>query len=147
MGQTAHTGGLYQDSFSRRLGSSIASYKWDKPASVSFSLWKNFYSCNYVLLLNLIESVCLPIHSLRLCDTYSHPWPRSLLMQVMACRPFGPNHYQSNAKLLSIGLAEKIQRHSNRNSISFIHENAFENIGSKMAAILYRPQCVNTLDR
>ena len=37
----------------------------------------------------------------------------------------------------------KLQRNLNRNSYIFIRENTFENIVWKMAAILFRPQCVN----
>ena len=37
----------------------------------------------------------------------------------------------------------KFQWHFNRNSYIFLHENAFENVVWKMAAILSPPQCVN----
>ena len=40
-------------------------------------------------------------------------------------------------------LMNKIQWKLNRNSYIFIHENAFENVGCEMAAILSRPRYVN----
>ena len=40
-------------------------------------------------------------------------------------------------------LRDKLQWKSKRNSYISIHENAFQNVVWKMAAILSRPQCVN----
>ena len=39
----------------------------------------------------------------------------------------------------------KFQWHFNRNPYLFIQENSFESVVWKMAAMLYRPQCVNTI--
>ena len=41
-------------------------------------------------------------------------------------------------------LGNKLQWNRNRNLSIFIQENAFENVVWKMAAILSRPQCVNS---
>ena len=42
-------------------------------------------------------------------------------------------------------LRNKLQWNLNRNSYIFIQENAFENVVSEMASILFRPQCVDEL--
>ena len=52
----------------------------------------------------------------------------------------------SNVGILLIGTrGTNFSEMLNRNSCIFIPENPFENGGWKMAAILSRPQCVNTL--
>ena len=58
----------------------------------------------------------------------------------MVCRLFG-------AKPLPEPVLAYCQLDSNRNSIIFIHENAFETVVCEMAAILSRPQCVKPIYR
>ena len=47
--------------------------------------------------------------------------------------------------LLKWSLGNKLQRHFNRNLYIFVQENAIENVIWKMAGILSRSQCVNSL--
>ena len=55
-------------------------------------------------------------------------------------------HYRKQCwNIVNWTLRNKLQWNLNRNSYIFIHENAFENVVWKMAAILSRPQCVNTI--
>ena len=50
----------------------------------------------------------------------------------------------TNAGILWIRPLEKISEIFNQNPYIFIQENAIQNVVWKMAAILSRPQCVNT---
>ena len=55
-----------------------------------------------------------------------------------------PSHYLNQCwNFDNCTLGNKLQWNLNRNVYIFIQENAFENLVGKMAAILYRPQCVN----
>ena len=47
--------------------------------------------------------------------------------------------------IVNWNLRNKLQWNLKRNSYIFIQENAFENVVWRMAAILSRPQCVNSL--
>ena len=68
---------------------------------------------------------------------------RSSLLQVAWS---APSHYPNQCWLIVNWTPESIfQWNLDWNSIIFIQENAFENISCKMAAILSRPECVNTL--
>ena len=55
-----------------------------------------------------------------------------------------PSHYLNQCwNIVNWPLRNKFQWNFNRNSYIFIHENAFEKVVCKMAAILSRPQCLN----
>ena len=57
-----------------------------------------------------------------------------------------PSHYLNQcSNIVNWTLRNKLQWNLNQNSCVFIHENAFENVVWKMAAILSRPQCADTL--
>ena len=58
-----------------------------------------------------------------------------------------PSHYLNQWWNINWTLRNKFQWNFNRNSCIFIQENALENVVWKMAAILSRPQCVNSLFR
>ena len=66
-------------------------------------------------------------------------WTRSVLVQIMACRPFGAKPL-SNQMLCFVNwtLRYKFQWNLNLNTNFLIHENASENIICEMAAILSR---------
>ena len=54
-----------------------------------------------------------------------------------------PSHYLKQCwNIVNVTFGNKFQWNLNRNSYMFIHENAFENIIRKLAAILHRHQCV-----
>ena len=56
-----------------------------------------------------------------------------------------PSHYLNQCwNFVNWALGNKFQWNVNRYSYIFIQENAFENVISKMVAILSRPQCVNS---
>ena len=65
----------------------------------------------------------------------------------MACRLIGDKPLSAPmleyCRLDSIG--NKLQWNFNQNTYIYIQENVFENVVWKMAGILSRPQCVNTL--
>ena len=57
-----------------------------------------------------------------------------------------PSHYLNQYwNIVNLTDRNKLQSIFNWNSYIFIHENTFENVVWKMAAILSRPQCVNIL--
>ena len=57
-----------------------------------------------------------------------------------------PSHYLKQCwNIVNWTSPNKLQWNVNRNSYIFIPENPFQNVVWKMAAILSRPQCVNTL--
>ena len=60
----------------------------------------------------------------------------------MAWRQPGDNAVQN---IVNLTLRNKLRWNVNQNSYIFIQENAFESGVCEMAAILSRPQCVNTL--
>ena len=63
----------------------------------------------------------------------------------MACQR--QNHYLNQWwNIVNWALRNKLQWNLNRNSYIFIQENAFENVSSKMVAILSWPQCVNLIE-
>ena len=54
-----------------------------------------------------------------------------------------PSHYLNQCcNIVNWTLGNKLQWNLNQNSYNFIHENAFENVVRKLAAILSQPQCV-----
>ena len=62
----------------------------------------------------------------------------------MACRLAGAKPLSEPMwDIVDWALGNKFQWNLTRNSYIFIHENAFENVVWKMAAILCRSQCVN----
>ena len=57
---------------------------------------------------------------------------------------FSPSHYPNQCRYrVNWILRNKLQGNFSRNSYIFIQENAFENVGCEMAAILSRPQYAN----
>ena len=63
----------------------------------------------------------------------------------MACRLPAPSHYLNQCwNVVNWTIGNKLQLNLRRKSYIFIQENAFENAVWKLAAILSRPQCVNT---
>ena len=83
------------------------------------------------------------LYSLRPSDAYkrrysNHHWFRKWLVAWSA-----PSHYLKQcSNIVNWALWNKLQRNFIRNSYIYIHENAFENVVWKMAAILPRPRCV-----
>ena len=74
-----------------------------------------------------------------------HQWPGSSLVQVMAWRLFDAKPLpEPMLPYCQLDFWEQITYNLHQNSIIFIQENVFENVVWKMAAILSRPQCVNT---
>ena len=66
------------------------------------------------------------------------------LVQVMSCRLVAPSHFLNQCwGVVNWTLGNKLKWNLNQNSCITVQENAFENV-LKMAAILSRPQCVNT---
>ena len=67
-------------------------------------------------------------------------------VQIMASRLIGVKPLSEPVLFFADWtIGNKFQWDLNNNSNPFIQENAFENVFCEMAAILYRPQCVNTL--
>ena len=66
------------------------------------------------------------------------------LVDIKACRlGLVPSYYLSQCwNIVDCTLSNKLQWHFNRNFSTFIQENAFESVVCKMAAILFRSQCV-----
>ena len=57
-----------------------------------------------------------------------------------------PSHYLNQCwDIINWNLRNKLQCNFNQNCNIFIQENVFENVVCKMASILSRPQCVNSL--
>ena len=83
--------------------------------------------------------------------THSDPVPHTLISKLtIVVSEYDLSHGMCQAiirtyaeRLLIRTWGKSIQRNLKRNSWFCIHENAFENIVWKMAAILSRPQCVN----
>ena len=70
----------------------------------------------------------------------NHHWFRQWLVAWTA-----PSHYLNQCRnILNLTPRNKLQWNFNRYSNIFIQENPFQNVVWKMAAILSRPQCVNT---
>ena len=86
------------------------------------------------------------VNSLRTRDASRRRWTRPSLVPIMACRLLGAKPL-SEPMLTSSQLCirNKIKWNINRNSNVFIKENAFENVW-KMAAILFRTQCVKEVE-
>ena len=62
----------------------------------------------------------------------------------MACRLVGAKPWsEPMSEYFNWSPANKLQWNFNQNSYIFIHENLFQNVVRKMAAILSRPQCDN----
>ena len=62
----------------------------------------------------------------------------------MACRMDGAKPLsEPMLEYCQLDPSKKFQWNLDRNSYTFIQENAFEDVVWKMAAILPRPQCVN----
>ena len=83
-----------------------------------------------------------------LCASYVvdllRQWTSSSLVQVMACRLFGTKPLpQPMIFFLITPLVINFNEIWIKIQTYFIQENAFENDVCKMAAILYRPQCVH----
>ena len=78
---------------------------------------------------------------------YMRQWAGSALIQVMACSRFGaPSHYLIQCWLIvNRTVRNKLYWNFNRNSTTFIHENAFENIVCEMADILFGGYGSNTV--
>ena len=88
--------------------------------------------------------VYTPVNSLRQRDAYMRRETNHLL--IMACGLTVPSHYLNQWwSIVNWTLRNKLQWNFNRNLNIVIHENAFENVVCEMAAMLYRPQCVNCL--
>ena len=108
------------------------------------------WSCQWfettMMFMYWIGKESLYINSLRPSDAYvrqesNHHWFRQRLVAWTA-----PSHYLNQCwNIVHWTLRNKLQWNLNRNSYIFIHENAFENVVWKMAAILSRPQSVNFL--
>ena len=65
----------------------------------------------------------------------------------MACRLDGAKPILNQCwNIVNWTLRNKLQWNFNRNLNIFIEENAFENVAWKMAAILSRPQCINSIN-
>ena len=85
------------------------------------------------------------VNTLRPSDAYmrqwsNHHWFRELLVAWSA-----PNHYLNQCwDIVNWTLGNKLQWNLNRNLNVFIQENVFEIVVWKMAAILSRPQWVNS---
>ena len=72
-------------------------------------------------------------------------WIGSALVQIMACRLIGANHYLNQCwEIVNWTLKNKIHWNLNSNTNIFIHENAFENIVCEIAAILSKGRWVNS---
>ena len=83
-------------------------------------------------------------NSLRPSDAYMRQWISHLWFRVWLVAWPAPSHYLNQCwNMVNSHLRNKLQWILKRNSYIFTHENAFENIVCEMAAILYRPQCVN----
>ena len=74
---------------------------------------------------------------------YMHQWIQSSSVKIMACRLLGPSQYLNQCwVIVNWTLRNKLQWNFDRNSKLSIHENAPENIGCEMAAILSRGRWV-----
>ena len=70
-----------------------------------------------------------------------HHWFRYWLVTCLA-----PSHYLNQCwNIANCTRSNKLHWNLNQNSYIFIQENAFENVICKMAAILSRPYCVNSV--
>ena len=74
--------------------------------------------------------------------SYMRQWIGSTLVQLMACRLFGakaPSHYLNQSWNIVIWtLMSRFQWNPNRNSYTFIQENASENIFCLMTVVLFQ---------
>ena len=74
------------------------------------------------------------------CRPLYEPMTVSSLTHICITRS---SHYLNQCcDIVHWALRSKLQWNFNRNSYIFIQENAFKTVVRKMAAILYRPQCV-----
>ena len=87
-----------------------------------------------------------PFNSFRPSDAYMHQQTNDHWFTQWLVAWLAPSHYVNQCWfIVNWNLRNKLKWNSNRNSKVFIQENTFENVVWKMAAILSRPQCVNTV--
>ena len=90
--------------------------------------------------------VMIWLNSLRPSDAYMRQWSNQHWFRQWLVAWSAPSHYQNQCwNIVNKTLRNKLQWNLHQNSYIFIQENAFENVVWKTAAILSRPQCVNTL--
>ena len=117
----------------------------NSPALVQIMAWrrpgdKPLFEPMLVSLLTHIWVKTLRPNDIYMCQQTNHRWFRQWLVAWPA-----PSHYINHCwNIVNWVLRNKLQWNLNRNSYIFIHENAFENVVWKMAAILCRPQCVKS---
>ena len=88
----------------------------------------------------LLHDGCL--NSLRPSDAYMRQWSNHHWFRKWLVAWSAPSHYQNQCwNIVQKTPRNKLQWNFNRNSNTFIQENAFESVVCEKAAILSRPQC------
>ena len=83
------------------------------------------------------------LKSLRPSDTYMRQWSHHHWFRWWLVAWSAPSHYLNQCwSIVNRTLRNKHQWNFNRNSSTFIQENALENVVCEMAATLFQPQCV-----
>ena len=89
---------------------------------------------------------CNTLNSLRPSDAYMRRWSNHHWFREWLVAWSAPSHYLNRCwNIVNRTLGNKLQWNLNRNLSIFIQENLFEIVVWKMAAILSRPQWVNSL--
>ena len=86
------------------------------------------------------------INSLRPSDAYMRQWTNHHWFRKWLVAWSAASHYLNQCwNIVNWAIGNKLQWNLKQNSYIFIQENAFENVVWKMAAILSRPQYVNSI--